>query len=139
MRARDDGAPVVLAVSSATGAGLEPLRQAIFDHAGPTRRSAGGRAGAAASRSPSTLSTGRPSSSGYRSSAAASTRSRSSGPAVERLSQRHDLENQEALAYIEERLRAMGVIKELEAQGFEPGEEIAIGDVAFELYPGVTG
>jgi GTP-binding protein len=59
-----------------------------------------------------------------------------SGPAVEKLVARHDLTNQEALAYIEERLRAMGVIKELEAQGFEPGEEITIGEVAFDLYPG---
>ena len=30
----------------------------------------------------------------------------------------------------------MGVIKALEAQGFEPGDEIEIGDVAFALYPG---
>jgi hypothetical protein len=30
----------------------------------------------------------------------------------------------------------MGVIRELEAQGFEPGEEITIGEVAFDLYPG---
>ena len=61
---------------------------------------------------------------------------RISGPAVERLVARHDLENEEALAYIEERLRAMGVIKELEAQGFEPGERSQIGEVAFDLYPG---
>ncbi len=31
----------------------------------------------------------------------------------------------------------MGVIKELESQGFEPGDEIEIGEVAFALYPGV--
>jgi hypothetical protein len=31
----------------------------------------------------------------------------------------------------------MGVVKELEARGFEPGDEIEIGDVAFALYPGV--
>jgi len=31
----------------------------------------------------------------------------------------------------------MGVIKALEAQGFEPGEEVRVGDVAFVLYPGV--
>ena len=30
----------------------------------------------------------------------------------------------------------MGVVKELESQGFEPGDEIEIGDVAFALYPG---
>ena len=59
-----------------------------------------------------------------------------SGRAVERLIARHDLTNQESLAYIEERLRAMGVIRELEAHGFEPGQEITIGEVAFDLYPG---
>ena len=51
--------------------------------------------------------------------------------------ERHDLENQEALAYIEERLKAMGVLKKLESQGFEPGNEVEIGEVAFALYPGV--
>jgi GTP-binding protein len=62
---------------------------------------------------------------------------RLSGSAIERLVERHDLENQEALAYIEERLKAMGVLKKLEAQGFEPGNEVEIGEVAFALYPGV--
>jgi GTP-binding protein len=62
---------------------------------------------------------------------------RIAGPAIERLVARHDLTNQEALAYIEERLKAMGVVKELESSGFEPGDEIEIGDTAFALYPGV--
>ena len=52
-------------------------------------------------------------------------------------SERHDLENPDALAYIEERLKAMGVVKQLEARGFEPGDEVEIGDVAFALYPGI--
>ena len=61
-----------------------------------------------------------------------------SGAAVERLVGSHDLDNPEALAYIEERLKKMGVIKRLESAGFEPGHEIEIGDVAFALYPGVA-
>ena len=71
------------------------------------------------------------------SSARPSTSFRIVGPSVERLVERHDLENPDALAYIEERLRSMGVVKQLESRGFEPGDEIEIGDVAFALYPGV--
>jgi GTP-binding protein len=62
---------------------------------------------------------------------------RITGPAVERLVGRHDLENRDALEYIEARLRTMGVVRELEAKGFEPGDEIEIGEVAFALYPDV--
>ena len=62
---------------------------------------------------------------------------RITGRAVERLVERHDLENQDALAYIEERLKAMGVVKRLEVEGFEAGDELEIADVAFALYPGV--
>src|SRR5215218_10288957 len=43
---------------------------------------------------------------------------RVSGDAVERLIARHDLENEEALAHVEHRLRRMGVIAALEKQGF---------------------
>jgi excinuclease ABC A subunit len=59
------------------------------------------------------------------------------GPAVERLVGKHDLENRDALEFIEERLRTMGIVRALESEGFEPGDEIEIGDVAFALYPGV--
>ena len=40
------------------------------------------------------------------------------------------------MAYLEERLRRIGVLKALEAQGFEPGDEVEIGGVTFELDPG---
>ena len=39
-------------------------------------------------------------------------------------------------AYVEERLRAMGVIQALEAAGFEPGDDVEIGGIVFELDPG---
>jgi GTP-binding protein len=61
---------------------------------------------------------------------------RVSGPRVERLIARHSLDNDEALSYVEERLRAMGVISSLEAAGFEPGDDVEIAGVAFELDPG---
>jgi GTP-binding protein len=61
---------------------------------------------------------------------------RVSGPRVERLLARHDIENDESLAYIEDRLRAIGVIRALEAAGFEPGDEVEIAGTVFELDPG---
>ena len=48
---------------------------------------------------------------------------------------RHDLSNLEALAYLEQRLREIGVIAALERAGFEPGDEVRIGDQEFELAP----
>jgi GTP-binding protein len=60
---------------------------------------------------------------------------RVSGPRVERLLARHDIENDEALRYIEERLRAIGVIRALEAAGFEPGDDVEIAGTVFELDP----
>jgi GTP-binding protein len=58
------------------------------------------------------------------------------GGRVERLLARHDLGNDEALRYLEERLRTMGVIRALEAEGFEPGDDVEIGGTVFELDPG---
>lgn len=58
------------------------------------------------------------------------------GDGVTRLLARHDLENDEALAHVEGRLRRMGVITALEAQGFEPGDDVEIAGVLFELHPG---
>ena len=36
----------------------------------------------------------------------------------------------------EERLRALGVIRRLEAAGFEPGDDVEIAGTVFELDPG---
>ena len=58
------------------------------------------------------------------------------GEGVERLLMRHDLDNDEALAHVEGRLRGMGIISALEAQGFEPGDDVEIAGVMFELHPG---
>ena len=55
---------------------------------------------------------------------------------MERLLARHDLGNEEALRYLEERLRAIGVIKALEGAGFEPGDDVEIAGTIFELDPG---
>ena len=55
---------------------------------------------------------------------------------VERLLARHDLGNEEALRYLEDRLRSMGVISELERAGFTPGDDVEIAGTVFELDPG---
>jgi GTP-binding protein len=59
-----------------------------------------------------------------------------SGRGIELLLRRHDIENDEAMAYVEGRLRRLGVLAALEAEGWEPGDEIEIGGVTFELDPG---
>jgi GTP-binding protein len=60
---------------------------------------------------------------------------RVSGAPVERLLARFDLDNDEALAHIEHRLHRMGVVRALEAAGFEAGDDVEIGGVVFELDP----
>jgi GTPase len=62
---------------------------------------------------------------------------RVSGDGVERLVARYDLDNEDALAHLERRLKGIGVIRALEASGFEPGDEVEIAGVAFDLDPEV--
>ena len=57
------------------------------------------------------------------------------GRGIERLLARYDVENEDAMAYLEGRLRRIGVMRALEAEGFEPGDEIEIAGVTFELDP----
>ena len=57
------------------------------------------------------------------------------GDSVDRLIARWDLENEEAQALVESRLRRMGVIGALERAGFEPGDDVEIGGIVFELDP----
>jgi GTP-binding protein len=60
---------------------------------------------------------------------------RVSGPRVDRLIARHDLDNEESLAHVERTLHRMGVVRELESQGFQPGDDVEIAGVLFELDP----
>jgi GTP-binding protein len=57
------------------------------------------------------------------------------GRAAERLLVRFDVENADAMAYVEGRLRRLGVLRALEMEGFQPGDELRIGGVALELDP----
>jgi GTP-binding protein len=62
---------------------------------------------------------------------------RVTGPGIERLVARYDLDNDDALAHLERRLRGIGVIRALEAEGFQAGDDVEIAGVQFELDPGV--
>jgi GTPase len=57
------------------------------------------------------------------------------GKGIERLVARHDVENQDALAYLEQRLRRIGVLSALEAEGFSAGDELEIAGVRLALHP----
>jgi GTPase len=60
-----------------------------------------------------------------------------SGEGIERLVARYDLDNEAALAHLERRLRGIGVLRALEAEGFVAGDDVEIAGVAFELDPDV--
>jgi GTPase len=57
------------------------------------------------------------------------------GAGIERLVARYDLDNEEAMAHLERRLRGIGVLRALEAKGFAAGDEVQIAGVAFDLDP----
>ena len=61
---------------------------------------------------------------------------RVTGEAVDRLIARYDMESDEALAHVEQRLRRMGVIDALRESGFKPGDDVELGGIVFELDPG---
>jgi GTP-binding protein len=60
---------------------------------------------------------------------------RVSGAGVERLLARYDLDNDDALAHLERRLKGIGVLSALAAEGFEAGDDVEIAGIAFELDP----
>jgi GTP-binding protein len=124
------GVPV-LATSAATGQGLDRLRDSIFERvpaedAAPAREEA-----------PATHRVYRPGAGdAFRVERTGPGAYRVEGRGIERLIARHDVDNEEALRYVEERLRALGVIRALEAAGFEHGDDVEIGGIVFELDPG---
>ena len=121
-----------MAISSATGAGLEELTRSIFAALPEQRVAAGGPGEPDVAHR-----TYRPGEEeGFEVEPDGEGRWRIAGRGIEMLVARHDLTNQEALEYLEQRLKEIGVIAELRRAGFEPGDEVVIGDRAFELHPG---
>jgi len=126
-------AAAVLGISSATGAGLDELTQAIF--AVLPEDAAAVAAGDGEFEAEHRVY--RPGEEeGFDIVAEGDRRFRVAGRGIELLVARHDLENPEALDYLEGRLREIGVIAALQRAGFEPGDEVVVGDLEFELDPG---
>ena len=124
-------AAAVLGISSATGARMEELVRAIFaalpEEAEPR---------APAGEFEVEHRVYRPGEEeGFDVVAEGERRYRVTGRGIELLIARHDLDNPEALDYLESRLREIGVIAALERAGFEPGDEVVVGDLEFELDP----
>ena len=121
----------VLGISSATGAGLDELLRAIFavlpEEAEPAAKDGGFEAEHRVYRPGEEE--------GFEVVPDGDGRFRVTGRGIELLIARHDLENPEALDYLESRLREIGVIAELERAGFEPGDEVVVGELEFELRP----
>ncbi len=134
------GATPVIATSSATGAGLQELAglllrmvpvEAHLPAEAPTTSSAGSQA------EPEQLAEHmvfRPAErTGFKVERVDDHAFAVHGAAVERLLQRFDVDNDDAMAYVEGRLQRLGVIRALEAQGFQPGDELRIAGVVLEL------
>jgi GTP-binding protein len=125
-------AETVIGISSATGAGLDDLVRAIFAVLPEEAAAEAARAGEFEAEH----RVYRPGEEeGFEVVADGEGRFRITGRGIELLIARHDLENPEALDYLERRLREIGVIAELQRAGFEPGDEVVVGELEFELDP----
>jgi GTP-binding protein len=126
----------VLAVSSPTGEGLDELRKTILAAlpemvpAHAERRETGGAEFEAEHRVYRPVGEG-----GYSVEREDDGGFRVLGRGVELLFERHDLRNEEALAYLEQRLNEIGVVAALRAAGFEPGDDVRVGEHELELHP----
>jgi GTP-binding protein len=124
----------VLAVSSATGEGLDELRQNVLA-ALPEEAPALEAPAAPAGEFEAEHRVYRPAGEGgYWVEREDDGGFRILGRGVELLFERHDLKNEEALAYLEQRLREIGVITALTRAGFEPGDDVRVGEHEFELH-----
>jgi GTP-binding protein len=126
----------VLAASAATGEGLDELRGLILSElpegvpARPERHEAGPAEFEVEHRVYRPAGEG-----GYSVEREDEGAFRVHGRGVELLFERHDLKNEEALAYLEQRLKEIGVIAALKAAGFEAGNDVRVGEHEFELHP----
>ncbi len=130
-----DGVLGVLAVSSATGEGLEELRRRILAEL-PEGPPAGlVSAGEIGGEFEAEHRVYRPAGEGgYWVEREEDGAYRVAGRGVELLFERHDTKNEEALGYLEQRLAEMGVIAALTKAGFEAGNDVRIGEHEFELH-----
>jgi GTP-binding protein len=135
-RLDEDGLGVI-AASSATGEGLPELRDRILSslpESAPARPERV--AGESAAEFEAEHRVYRPAGEGgYSVQREDDGAYRVTGRGVELLFERHDIANEEALAYLEQRLNEIGVVAALRVAGFEPGDDVRVGEHEFELYP----
>jgi GTPase len=130
-----DGVLGVLALSSATGEGLDELRRRVLAELPALQP-----VGAFAPNEPvgefeAEHRVYRPAGEGgYWVEKEEDGAFRVAGRGVELLFERHDTKNEEALAYLEQRLAEIGVISALAKAGFEAGDEVRVGEQEFELH-----
>jgi GTP-binding protein len=125
----------VLAVSSATGEGMDELRQRILAELPELTPATEPSAAAPDDEFEAEHRVYRPAGEGgYWVEREEDGGFRVLGRGVELLFERHDTKNEEALAYLEQRLKEMGVLAALDRAGFEPGDDVRIGEHEFELH-----
>jgi GTPase len=130
-----EGALGVLAVSAATSEGLDELRQRILAELPGLEQAVVAAAAAPEAEFEAEHRVYRPvGEGGYWVEQEDDGAFRILGRGVELLFERHDLKNEEALAYLEQRLGEMGVIAALAKAGFEPGDDVRVGEHEFELH-----
>jgi GTP-binding protein len=136
----------VLATSSATGAGVQDLAAELLRRVpalasagalvGPGERLLGGEHASDGEVELAEHMVFRPAgSSGFAVERVAPGSFAVRGRGVERLFARYDVDNEDAMAYLEGRLRKIGVLRALEDEGFEAGDDLEIAGVVFELDP----
>ncbi len=129
------GALALLAVSSATGQGLDELRRRVLSELPQVQPAAAVSTDEPAEEFEAEHRVYRPvGEGGYRVEREQDGGFRVLGRGVELLFERHDVKNDEALAYLEQRLGEIGVIAALTRAGFEPGDDVRIGEHEFELH-----
>jgi len=127
-----DSVAAVRSVSSATGAGLSELRAVIIRDLPPATAQP-----AETSEFEAEHLVYRPGDDeGFDVEQLGDHRFRVNGRGIELLFSRHDTSNPEALAYLEQRLKEIGVLAELRRRGFESGDDVVIGELELELHTG---
>jgi GTP-binding protein len=130
-----DGVLGVLAISSATGEGLDDLRRQILAKLPEAAPAISESPVAGSDEFEAEHRVYRPAGEGgYWVEREEDGGFRILGRGVEMLFERHDTKNEEALAYLEQRLKEMGVLAALNRAGFEAGDDVRIGEHEFELH-----
>lgn len=125
----------VVSASSATGEGLEDLRRRILAELATVQPLDAVPTGAPAADFESEHRVYRPAGEGgYWVEQEEDGAFRIGGRGVELLFERHDTTNEEALAYLSQRLTEIGVIAALRKAGFEAGDDVRVGEHEFELH-----